>query len=506
MRSACASARSASRRCSCASRRGPATAAVVASRGHFPASLGAAVRQKARWLGGIALAGWDRLGWRGGIGERWMRMRDRRGPLAALLLLAAYARGLAVVAAVARRSARRAGPGAARSRRWSPCCTINAWLLAWRILMRACFTASAYGLAQGLLSIPRLVVGNVIAMLAARPRDLDPPRRRPAALGQDPPHLPRRAARDERVAPLPRHRRGRLGRACARRRLGMLPGTEAFTLGPSRAAAARRRVGRCPAIVPTEFPPIAPRRQMRSCRHWRMPQFAAIAGLPPVRRPDLLLPGERPVAAPFYPASLPAPAPRPADADRARCRPPHSTRRSRSSTNGRCRASLRRRCRRGARRPRRRQQSLPQALVAGAARPAPADRLGAAARRSAGSGRSLATGGTLGGSQAGARLTYNFTPLIAASLRTSSPVGGARGGEVAAGVRWSRRSARSRSALTAERRQAIGRTAAGARPSPCSSKAASTSGRCRGGSASTPMPRPASSAFTQPRPVRRRRA
>ena len=72
----------------------PGERGVVASRGHFPATLGAAVRQKARWLGGIALAGWDRLGWSGGIGERWMRMRDRRGPLAALLLLAAYGAAL----------------------------------------------------------------------------------------------------------------------------------------------------------------------------------------------------------------------------------------------------------------------------------------------------------------------------------------------------------------------------------------------------------------------------
>jgi adsorption protein B len=44
---------------------------------------------------------------------------------------------------------------------------VNAWLLAWRIFMRACFTTSAYGLGQGLLSIPRMVVGNVIAVLAA---------------------------------------------------------------------------------------------------------------------------------------------------------------------------------------------------------------------------------------------------------------------------------------------------------------------------------------------------
>jgi adsorption protein B len=44
---------------------------------------------------------------------------------------------------------------------------VNFGLLAWRALMRASFTASAYGLREGLMSIPRLVVGNVIAMLAA---------------------------------------------------------------------------------------------------------------------------------------------------------------------------------------------------------------------------------------------------------------------------------------------------------------------------------------------------
>jgi hypothetical protein len=67
---------------------------------------------------------------------------------------------------------------------------------------------------------------------------------------------------------------------------------------------------------------------------------------------------------------------------------------------------------------------------------------------------SLAPGGTLGGSQAGARLFYNFDRRIAATLRSSSDVG-RRGGEVAAGIRvhpapsipiW----------LTAERRQRLG--------------------------------------------------
>jgi len=72
---------------------------------------------------------------------------------------------------------------------------------------------------------------------------------------------------------------------------------------------------------------------------------------------------------------------------------------------------------------------------------------------------SLASGGQLGASQAGARLIYNYNRQIALAARVSSEVG-RRGGEVAAGVRvhplvnipvW----------LTAERRQAIGRYGGG---------------------------------------------
>ncbi len=144
----------------------PGDRSMVSSRGHFPSSLGVAVRQKARWLGGIALAGWDRLGWRGGLGERWMRMRDRRGPLAALLLIAAY--GAALLWSQLWIAEMMGAPVQARL---DPLLVkllqVNAWLLLWRVFMRACFTTSAYGLGQGLLSIPRMIVGNVIAVLAA---------------------------------------------------------------------------------------------------------------------------------------------------------------------------------------------------------------------------------------------------------------------------------------------------------------------------------------------------
>jgi adsorption protein B len=61
--------------------------ALVATRACFPSRIDQSVRQKARWIHGIAFQGWDRLGWSGDIGERWMLLRDRRGPFTALLLL-----------------------------------------------------------------------------------------------------------------------------------------------------------------------------------------------------------------------------------------------------------------------------------------------------------------------------------------------------------------------------------------------------------------------------------
>jgi adsorption protein B len=144
----------------------PGSRGVIASRGNFPATFGEAVRQKARWLGGIALTGWDRLGWRGGIGERWMRMRDRRGPIAALLLLAGYLAAL-IWSQLWIAEAIGAPVQVGIDPMLSALLWINLWLLLWRIAMRALFTGSAYGWREGIRSVPRLVVGNLIAICAA---------------------------------------------------------------------------------------------------------------------------------------------------------------------------------------------------------------------------------------------------------------------------------------------------------------------------------------------------
>lgn len=138
---------------------------VVASRGHFPSNLGAAVRQKARWLGGIAFAGWDRLGWRGGLGERWFRLRDRRGPFAALLLLAGYLSGL--LWAQLWFAAQLGAPIPPQpSPLLASLLQINFILLLWRVLMRLAFTTHVYGFGEGLAAAPRIVTANLIAILA----------------------------------------------------------------------------------------------------------------------------------------------------------------------------------------------------------------------------------------------------------------------------------------------------------------------------------------------------
>ena len=147
-------------------REAPGSRSLIASKGHFPSSIPAAVRQKSRWIGGIAFSGWDQLGWSGGIGERWMRMRDRRGPLAALLLLCGYS-AVVLWAQIAFASALGAPIAMPVSPLLAWLMAANSLLLGWRLAMRAGFTASVYGWREGLRSIPRTVVTNLVSVLAA---------------------------------------------------------------------------------------------------------------------------------------------------------------------------------------------------------------------------------------------------------------------------------------------------------------------------------------------------
>ncbi len=51
----------------------------VATREYFPRRLGAAVRQRTRWVTGNALQAWERHGWGKSWSDRWFLWRDRKG-------------------------------------------------------------------------------------------------------------------------------------------------------------------------------------------------------------------------------------------------------------------------------------------------------------------------------------------------------------------------------------------------------------------------------------------
>lgn len=141
--------------------------ALVATRAYFPSRLDASVRQKSRWIHGIAFQGWDRLGWGSGIVDQWMALRDRRGPLTAVVLACAYV--LLLIEAVLS-FARWMGvhsdvPFSPLLSALLPICMVS---FAWRCAFRVLFTTGEYGLVEGLGSLPRIVVANTIAILAGR--------------------------------------------------------------------------------------------------------------------------------------------------------------------------------------------------------------------------------------------------------------------------------------------------------------------------------------------------
>ena len=140
---------------------------LIATRAFFPHRFDTVVRQKARWVLGIALLGWDRVGWSGGPAEFWMRARDRRGPLTALVLLVGYA--LVLLTGV---MGVMVATGAAEPVPLTPLLKAvliaNAAAFVWRIAMRFAFTAREYGVREGLWAMARLPLANVIAIIAGR--------------------------------------------------------------------------------------------------------------------------------------------------------------------------------------------------------------------------------------------------------------------------------------------------------------------------------------------------
>ena len=197
---------------------------------------------------------------------------------------------------------------------------------------------------------------------------------------------------------------------------GMLPGIEAFTIARAEAAP--------PPIVPTEFAPIAPPAPQPAAVPGAYPGYPPYGAYPPAPQYAAVPTYYYPASAPLRRVTVPLP-PAPQPAEQSYGAPPEFY----APIPQLGEWDLAQFAGRSVPAP----QSIPAPI------PAPSfiprkhlDRMQlstwALLRSQPGTG-SLASGGTLGGSQAGARLTYAFDPRIAASIRTSTPIGGStRGG------------------------------------------------------------------------------
>ena len=113
------------------------------------------------------MQGWDRLGWSRNWAETGLRLRDRRGPLIGVVLLAAY---LVIVVWAVTGIAQLSG--FYRPRLNAPLVEIIVATglvgVIWRGLVRSAFSTALYGLAEGLRSVVRMPIANLITIVAAR--------------------------------------------------------------------------------------------------------------------------------------------------------------------------------------------------------------------------------------------------------------------------------------------------------------------------------------------------
>jgi adsorption protein B len=137
----------------------------IATRALFPTCYSNAVRQKSRWILGISFQEWQETGWMGNAATRYTLLRDRKGPVGNFLCLAGYF----YVAYFAYYHFER------WLSLWNPLLPtlhetslmlllfyLNVFFMAERILQRMVAVNRIYGPVAAVLSVPRIIYGNII--------------------------------------------------------------------------------------------------------------------------------------------------------------------------------------------------------------------------------------------------------------------------------------------------------------------------------------------------------
>ena len=137
----------------------------------FPNTFRTAYRQKARWTLGIGLQGWQQVGWAGSLAVKYLLFRDRKGLITSFVSIAAYLifanYMLLWLLSVAGWWSVYLPPILALDGWLGVVIGLNAVALLLRVVQRAYFVGRIYGWEHALLSIPRMVVGNVVNAAAA---------------------------------------------------------------------------------------------------------------------------------------------------------------------------------------------------------------------------------------------------------------------------------------------------------------------------------------------------
>ncbi|HEY8356059.1 MAG TPA: glycosyl transferase family protein [Ramlibacter sp.] len=143
----------------------------MAVREFFPDSFHAAYRQKSRWVLGIGLQGWHQIPWGGrSFAERYLLLHDRKGVITSFISIVAYALALQFLAlhagSVAGWWTQGSGVLFAAESPWLMLVWVNAGFLALRAGHRMYFTTRLYGGLHGVMSAPRMIIGNFVNCLA----------------------------------------------------------------------------------------------------------------------------------------------------------------------------------------------------------------------------------------------------------------------------------------------------------------------------------------------------
>jgi adsorption protein B len=143
---------------------------LVSIRNVFPAEFKSSVRQKSRWIAGIALQGWENLGWKGDLLTKYVLFKDRKALLTSQVNMLGY---VVILFVIAYHAAILIFPDAYHypplvnegSLLWNIILVTTVFLVQ-RLVVRMYCVFRFYNLKRAILSIPNFVWANIINFFA----------------------------------------------------------------------------------------------------------------------------------------------------------------------------------------------------------------------------------------------------------------------------------------------------------------------------------------------------